>query len=91
MGKETQPAITAGTKLVVVKGCKALNVVKWEKAEVVRIECLGAEYSHSVKIIVKIKRKNHVLYVKHFNRLSDLIIRMHNINPRNIICFGQYS
>jgi len=87
--KGSNSAIVEGSKLVVVKGCRALEVSKYERAEVVRIECLGEDYSHFVKVVVKIGQKTRVLFVRHYNRLSDLVIRMNTGNPNNVICFSK--
>ena len=76
----------AGSKVRVEKGCKPLGITKGSSAKVVSITELGAEYSHSVKVVLHFVNsfasgKDFALYARHINRLGDVFIRLNNGRP----------
>lgn len=79
-------AITAGTKVRIEKGCKAREVPKGLSATVESVTNLGADYGHSVRVVLKFRNgfiagKTLVLYARHENRLSDALINLNDGNP----------
>ncbi len=81
--------LTAGTRVKIVKGCKARNMNKGTMWVVNAVTPLGAEYSHAVRVYMQ--RLNgfgpdRVLFIaRHVNRLSDITVRMNDGNPSNVI------
>lgn len=73
--------ITAGMTVTIAKGCKARDVVKGYKAKIVKIQEMGADYGHTVKVVLEYRGRILGFSVRHKNRLSDDCIRMHDGNP----------
>lgn len=88
----TNTALTAGTKIVIAKGCNARQVAKGTKAVVSAVVALGAEYGHMVKVVIAfpaarmgLPERNIAFYVRHTNRLADAVIGMNDGNPSHRI------
>lgn len=84
------PALTAGTRVIIAKGCKAREVNKGVTALVKTITPLGAEYSHTVRVTLQLLNgfgAGRVLSfsARHVNRLSDSVVRMNDGNPLHTI------
>ena len=82
--------LAAGTRVQITKGCKALGIVKGTTAVVSAATPLGAEYGHSVKVVLRFVNgfkagKSFALYARHPNRLADAIVRFNNGNPFNTV------
>lgn len=80
--------ITAGIKVVIAKGCKAREITKGTKVDVVAVVPMGADYGHCVKVVLAVPAKRmglparHVaFYARHVNRLADDTIGMNDGNP----------
>lgn len=79
-------AIKAGDFLRIEKGCPARNINKYTKAYVVEVRNMGAEYSHSVLIVLSLPGRAAVsFYARHANRLCDDVISMNDGNPLHTI------
>lgn len=81
-------AIETGSKIAIVKGCKALEIVKGTTARVISVEPMGAEYSHQVRVVLQFLNgfqagKQRTLYARHANRMSDVVVNLNNGNPLN--------
>jgi hypothetical protein len=86
----TTPALTAGTRVKIDKGCKARGIDKGTTALVTAITPMGADYSHCVRVTFTMINgfkagKAFSFYVRHMNRLSDTFIRMNDGNPSHAI------
>lgn len=77
--------LTAGTKVTIVKGCKARDLSKGTKAVVTAITPMGAEYSHMVQIVLAMNGRTIALWARHLNRLSEATIAMNDGNPSHRI------
>jgi hypothetical protein len=84
--------ITAGIKVIIAKGCKAREIKKGVKVDVVSVVQLGADYGHCVKIVLEVpspwigrSTRPVAFYVRHVNRLSDDTIGMNDGNPMHRI------
>jgi len=83
-------SIAEGTRLRLVKGCKARGLDKGITVRVVGITPLGAEYSHAVKVTFRPVNgfsagKTFGFYVRHANRLTDPVVRLNDGNPTHTI------
>lgn len=92
----TYPAIQAGTKVIIAKGCKALDLHKYTHAVVTDVQELGAEYSHNVRVTLRITTgfkagKVVSLFARHRNRLLDANVGLNNGNPSHRIEIGRYG
>lgn len=74
-------ALKVGDYIVVDAGCKALNIHKHAVAVISEIKELGAEYSHTVRVKIKMARhggQERSLVARHINRLSDETFNLAN-------------
>jgi hypothetical protein len=85
---ETAPdkSLSIGSRVMIDKGCKALDIARGVTAVVTGVEPLGQDYSHSVRVTLKFLNgfrsgKSVVLYAQHVNRLSATTINLNNGNP----------
>lgn len=90
MSTSTLPAITTNDRLTIVKGCKARGMDKGVTVQVTKIEPMGADYSHFVKVVMVpvngFKAGTAIVfYARHVNRLADAVIRMNDGNPSHVI------
>jgi hypothetical protein len=79
---ETTP-LTVGARVRVEKGCRALGIDKGTSATITEIRELGAEYSHSVRVVLTFRNgfqsgKARAMYARHVNRLGDWVVRLTN-------------
>jgi hypothetical protein len=79
-----------GTRVRILKGCKAREVSKGVTAVVKTVEPLGAEYAHAVRVSIQLLNgfgsgRTLNFYARHPNRLADLIVRMNDGNPLHVI------
>ncbi len=89
MNANTNPTpapLAAGTRVLITKGCNSLGITKGTTATVVEATPLGAEYAHSVKVVLRFVNgakagKTFALFARHPNRLADVIVRFNNGNP----------
>ena len=82
--------LSIGTRILLVKGCKARELGKGTLAQIQSIEPLGAEYSHAVRVVFKALNgfragKTFVFFARHPNRLNDTVVRMNDGNPLHSI------
>ncbi len=82
--------IVAGDRLVLTKGCKARGLDKGITVRVESVAALGAEYGHSVKVVIQplngFKAGSKLsFFARHMNRLSDSSIRVNDGNPSHTI------
>lgn len=85
---EPAPAksLSVGSKVLIDKGCKALDIARGVTAVVTGVDPLGPDFSHSVRVTIKFLNgfrsgKSVVLYAQHMNRLSSPSINLNNGNP----------
>lgn len=83
-------SLAVGDRVRVVKGCKPCGLDKGVTAAVKSIQPLGADYGHSVKVVLEPLNgfkagKSLGFYARHLNRLSDPIVRMNDGNPSHTI------
>jgi hypothetical protein len=69
------------TKVKVLKGCRELEISKGSIADIVSIVELGAEYSHTVKLVLQFPGRKFVLYARHINRVREETFNLNNGNP----------
>lgn len=82
--------IAACTKIVVVKGCRRLNLPKGTRAVVHSVTPLGAEYSHMVEVVFLTEQnKTRVLYARHINRMGDSTVNLNNGDPTQKIVIAR--
>lgn len=86
----TNNPIAVGSIVRIEKGCKARGVDKGTSARIDAIESLGADYSYSVRVVLKFVNgfkagKTVTFFARHINRLSDTIINLNDGNPSNTI------
>jgi hypothetical protein len=76
-------AVMAGDVVTVFKGCAARRVTKGTTLRVVSVESLGAEFGHSVRVVVENRalRTHQAWFARHINRLSDAVINLNDGNP----------
>jgi hypothetical protein len=82
--------IAIGTKVLIEKGCRPLDIVKGTTAVVTEVKELGSEYSHNVKVAIRFTNgfnagKTRVLYAHHPNRLQDQFVRLRGLNAQQYI------
>lgn len=82
--------IIPGTRLKIIKGCRARDLHKGITIQIESVQEMGAEYSHSVKVTFRPVDGYHagalfVFWARHRNRLLDGIIRLNDGNPLNVI------
>jgi hypothetical protein len=82
--------ITAGTKVRIVKGCRARGVTKGSSAVVEAVDLMGAEYSNNVRVTLKflnsfLSGRTLAFYASHMNRLGDAIISLNDGRPEHRI------
>ena len=88
----TTQTLTTGTRVRIVKGCQARDIVK-DSTAIVDIRPLGKEYGYSVKVTLtfvsgpSLVYKGRVVsfYARHPNRLSDDVVRLNDGNPLHTI------
>jgi hypothetical protein len=81
-GKPGLGPITAGSKVVVTKGCADRLVRSGTVAIVKKVEAMGADYNHAAKVVLALSHfRSVVFYARHPNRLSDPEISMNDGNP----------
>lgn len=80
-----EKALQAEDKVSVEKGCRDLHLNKGMQATVKSIQLLGADYSHSVKVVLTFSGKTVVLYARHPNRLEDTIINLNDGCPEHLV------
>jgi ribosomal protein L13E len=74
--------LEAGNKVKIVKGCSARDIRKGECFTVREIKELGADYSHSVNVVlVNVAGRVTVWTARHINRLSDNVVNLNDGNP----------
>jgi hypothetical protein len=83
-------ALKVGTRVRIVKGCKARSVTKGATAMITRISEMGPEYGYSVAISFKFQNsflagKTLVFYARHPNRLDDAIVNLNDGRPEHKI------
>ena len=73
--------LTTNSMVRVVKGNVARDITKHSLWAVNSITNLGADYSHSVKVVLR--RGNRVVsfYARHQNRLADTVVNLNDGNP----------
>jgi hypothetical protein len=86
----TIEALAVGTRVQLVKGCKARGLDKGITARVQSVTELGADYGHSVKVVLQPLNgfqttRTFGFYARHINRLSDVIVRLNDGNPSHTI------
>lgn len=79
-------AITVGTKVAIVKGCKPLDIAKNTTARVVAVQEMGAEWSHQVRVTLQFLNgfkagQTRTLWARHPNRLGDITVNLNDGNP----------
>jgi hypothetical protein len=84
------PALTAGARVRIEKGCNGRDVVKGTTAQIKSITPLGADYSHKVQVVLyflngRLSGKTVVFYARHTNRLSDVFVAMNDGRPEHRI------
>lgn len=87
-------AITAGTKVLVEKGCKALGITKRSTAQIRSVVELGSEHSHAVRVEMHFLNsgKTFHLYTRHINRLVYTFVNLDDGNiTHKIIVSLQYE
>lgn len=77
-------------KVVVFKGCKARGIARWVICRVKGVKPLGADYGHTVKVILLALNglkggQRFSFYARHMNRLDDVIINLNDGNPTHTI------
>lgn len=88
--QETTQTITAGTRLLVTKGCAARGITKGVTVRILAVEALGAEYGYSVKVRFQPVNgfktsQTFAFYARHMNRLADPSVRMNDGRPEHTI------
>lgn len=76
--------IIEGQTVTITKGCKARGIKKG-RALVVSITELGADYGHSVKVVLAYNGKNYAFFARHVNRLSDPEVNLNDGDPTHAI------
>ena len=81
--------VTVNTRVRVLKGCKARDINKGTTWQVTEVKPLGAEYSHSVAVLLTrlngFGPKTITLYARHPNRLSDAVLNLNDGNPLHTV------
>jgi hypothetical protein len=82
--------IATGTKVKIVKGCKAFDLPKGVLAKVIEVKELGPDFNYNVSVTLKFLNgfksgQTKTLQARHLNRLSDDVIRLGSSNPLNVI------
>jgi hypothetical protein len=83
-------ALEVGDRVRVEKGCAAREVAKNTSAKVVSITPMGADYGHTVKVVLYMLNgrksgKTLAFVARHINRLSDTFVSMNDGNPSHRI------
>ncbi len=83
-------AITVGTKVKIAKGLQSTYVTKGLSASVVEVVEMGAEWGHSVKVVLKMLNgfeagKTKIFFARHKNRLADVSVRLNKGDPTKYI------
>lgn len=80
--------LATGTQVVIVKGCKARDILKGTKVMVRSVTPMGADYSHMVKVLIEVPATRMGLparvlafYARSANRLVDATIGLNDGNP----------
>lgn len=74
--------LTVGAKAEVLKGCNARVLRRREIITITKIESLGADFSHQVKVVFTTNGvRTLTFYARHINRLSDDAINLNDGNP----------
>lgn len=84
--KSSPVPFAVGMRVRIEKGCAAREVVKNGLAEITEVTALGADYSHMVKVALRLLNgrlagKQVVFYARHVNRLNDAVLGMNDGNP----------
>lgn len=82
--------LTVGTRVRIEKGCAARGVAKNVTAQVTDVTPLGADYSYSVRVSLRLLNgfgagKVVRLFASHPNRLADTVVNMNDGNPTHRI------
>jgi hypothetical protein len=85
-----RPAIAAGTRVKIAKGCRALRLDKGVSALVLDVTAFGAEHAHAARLTLRLLngfRSGELvtLWVRHPNRLADACVRLNKGNPLQFI------
>jgi hypothetical protein len=78
--------LAVSDRVIVVQGCRARGISKGSTARVAKIEELGAEFGHSVRVTLQYLNgfeggRIIAWYARHRNRLSDPVILMNDGDP----------
>lgn len=90
MTSSTSPALAVGTRVRIEKGCTARGVAKGVTAYITDVTPLGADYSYSVRVTLKLLNgfssgKSVSFFASHPNRLADAVVSMNDGNPTHRI------
>lgn len=85
MSTQTFPALVAGMRVRIEKGCRARDVHKGTTASILAVELLGADYSHQVRVRLAFNQRVISFYARHPNRLHDATVGMNDGNPMHRI------
>ncbi len=77
--------IVEGQVVVVTKGCKARDIQKGSRGQVVAVTEMGVEYGHNVEVVLDFGVRKVAFFARHVNRLSDAIVRLNDGNPLHVI------
>lgn len=82
--------IQIGDRVLVEKGCRTLGISKGVTAKVEDVKLLGAEYSHFVRVVLRVTNglaagKVFSLNARHENRLADEMVRLRGSRPELFI------
>jgi hypothetical protein len=78
--------LQANDTIRIVKGCRARELPGGATCRVIAVVPLGAEYSHSVKVLLRVDSQWYSsrlisFYARHPNRLNDAVINLNDGNP----------
>lgn len=74
-----------GDTVIVDKGCRARGINKGSHAYLETVTELGADYGHSVKVVLSFGHRKVVFYARHRNRLGDAFVSLNDGNPSHRI------
>lgn len=77
--------IVEGQVVVVTKGCKARDIQKGSRGQVVAVTEMGVEYGHNVEVVLDFGVRKVAFFARHVNRLSDAVVRLNDGNPLHVI------
>jgi len=75
-----------GMRVRIEKGCAARAVAKNVTAQISEVTPLGADYGHTVKVVLLLLNgpnsgRRVAFYARHINRLGDAVLGMNDGNP----------